>query len=123
MDRKEIQKKLGPQITDRFKVIIHDFKGPDIVKVGWVKGGPVYLNRHFLEADLRLCVGCVVPHNETGFGGGAKRVVPGLAGHLTIAHFHGALPPRPIGQADAINKAFDRRSWAEEVARHIRTDA
>ena len=97
--------------------------GADIQKVGWIEGGPVYLNRHFLEADVKICVGCVIPHNETGFGGGAKMVVTGVAGHLTIAHFHGALLARTAGKIEGVPNVQDRRVWAEQVARYIGVDA
>lgn len=119
MNRSEIIKKITLEIADNFKCIIHDFMGADVSKVGWVKGGPVYINKFFLQADLRVCLGSVVPHNETGFSGGAKMIVPGISGHLTINHFHGALPPRLAGQLDAKSSVQDRRVWSEQVARHL----
>jgi nickel-dependent lactate racemase len=117
----ELARKLGPGPAARLPVVVHDFLGPDVRRVGWIDGGPVDLNRHFLEADLRILVGGVIPHNETGFGGGAKMVVPGLAGHATIAHFHGALPPRLAGELEP-GPRVDRRAWAERVAREIGVD-
>ena len=108
-----------PEAVKRFELIKHNFTGPDIRKVGWVRGGPVYLNRYFLDADLRIVVGSVIPHSETGFGGGAKMVVPGVSGRLTIAHFHGALPPRPAGKLESTGDGLDRRDWAEAVANHV----
>ena len=117
--QQEIEQKVGRDIATRLPIIMHDFVGPDIRYVGCVAGGPVYLNRHFLEADLRIVVGSVIPHDETGFGGGAKMVVPGVAGRLTIAHFHGALPPRRAGELEPEKGVRDRRAWAEEVARHV----
>ena len=86
------------------------------------RSGPVYLNRHFLEADLKVVVGSAFPHAETGFGGGAKMVVPGLSGHLSIAYLHGALPPRGAGCLESAPGVLDRRAWAEAVARHVGVD-
>ncbi len=123
MNKSEMVKKLGNKIVERFCPIIHDFTGPDIQFVGWINGGPVYINRHFVQADLKICVGNVMPHGEMGFGGGAKMVVPGLAGRYTIAHFHGALSPRTIGQLKTRKNICDRRTWATQVARHIGIDA
>jgi nickel-dependent lactate racemase len=123
MTQQEIVKKLSPEISHRFKVIVHDFMGSDIRKVGWIKGGPVYLNQHFLNADLRVCVGGVIPHKDMGFGGGAKMVVPGVSGYVTIAHLHGALPPRHKGRLDGVKGKQDCRAWAEEVARNVGVDA
>ena len=119
----EIERKLGRGIHERLRVVQHDFMGEDIRFVGWVQGGPVHLNRHFLDADIRICIGGVIPHNETGFGGGSKMVVPGVAGRHTIAHFHGALPPRPAGVVEAAPGVLDRRAWSEAVARHVGVDA
>ena len=118
MNRDEIERKIGPEIARRHEIVQHDFMGPDLRHLGWIEGGPVQLNRHFLDADLRVCVGGVIPHNETGFGGGSKMVVPGVAGRETIAHFHGALPPRLAGVLEAEPHCVDRRAWSEAVARH-----
>ncbi|MBW2315960.1 MAG: DUF2088 domain-containing protein [Deltaproteobacteria bacterium] len=123
MDAGEIERKLGREIAARYEVVHHDFLGGDLVDLGWHEGGPVHLNRAFVEAEARVCVGGVIPHNETGFGGGSKMVVPGLAGSLTIAHFHGALPPRLAGEIEAKPGRLDRRAWSESVARKLGVDA
>jgi len=115
----EVRQKLGSEIHHRHRVFQHDFMSRDLRFVGWVEAGPVYLNRHFLDADLRICVGAVIPHGEAGFGGGAKMVVPGVAGRLTIAHLHGGLPPRGSGVVENDNGQLDRRGWAEAVARQV----
>ena len=122
MNQSEVSKKLGEEIVTKYKVRMHDFSGQDIRYFGWVKGGPVYLNSHFLDADLRICIGCVMGNNNMGFGGGAKMIVPGLAGHLTIAHFHGVLPDRPKGQMEAQSGILDKRIWAEQVAQQVGID-
>ena len=119
----EIERKLGPGVASRHPIVQHDFVGPDLRHLGWIEGGPVQLNRHFLDAELRICVGGVIPHNETGFGGGSKMVVPGVAGRETIAHFHGALPPRLAGVLQAEPGRIDRRVWSEAIARHVGVDA
>ena len=123
MEPAEVERKLGREIARRHPIVAHDFLGDDLVDLGWHRGGPVQLNRSFVEAEARVCVGGVIPHNETGFGGGSKMVVPGLAGSLTIAHFHGALPPRLAGQIDAGPGRLDRRAWSESVARELGVDA
>ena len=123
MSPDEIERKLGPGVAARHEIIQHDFMGPDLRHLGWFEGGPVELNRHFLDAELRICVGGAIPHNETGFGGGSKMVVPGVAGRETIAHFHGALPPRLAGVLEAVPGRVDRRVWSEAVARHIGVDS
>ncbi len=41
---------------------------------------PIWLNRHWLDADVRITTGFVEPHFFAGFSGGPKMVAPGLAG-------------------------------------------
>jgi nickel-dependent lactate racemase len=123
MTATEVEHKLGREIAGRYPIVHHDFLGDELVDLGWHEGGPVQLCRAFVEAEARVCVGGVIPHNETGFGGGSKMVLPGLAGSLSIAHFHGALPPRLAGEIETAPGRVDRRAWSESVARKVGVDA
>ena len=51
---------------------------------------PLVLNRHFVEADLKLVTGLVEPHFMAGYSGGRKVIAPGIAHHETIRTFHSA---------------------------------
>ncbi|MBI2907028.1 MAG: nickel-dependent lactate racemase [Chloroflexi bacterium] len=51
-------------------------------------GTPVWLDQRYLEADKRIVLGFIEPHFFAGFSGGAKAVVPGVAGIDTILHIH-----------------------------------
>ena len=51
-------------------------------------GIPVLLNRHLVDADLRIAVGLVEPHFMAGYSGGRKVFAPGVAGEETIRTFH-----------------------------------
>ena len=48
----------------------------------------MFISRWYAEAELRVTIGCVEPHPALGWSGGAKLVVPGLAGIETIAANH-----------------------------------
>lgn len=118
MSEAEMRLKVGDKIFGMLKILNHDFMGPDIRSIGRISGGPVLLNRHFLNADLRITLGGILPHNETGFGGGSKLIVPGIAGVNTITYFHGAIAARKLGlEAQGVDP--DRRTWSEEVAREV----
>jgi nickel-dependent lactate racemase len=41
-----------------------------------------------MEADFRIGVSGVLPHHPTGWGGGAKILLPGIAGQETICDMH-----------------------------------
>jgi len=49
------------------------------------------LNPIAVKADVRIAIGSLLPHLHNGFGGGAKLVLPGIAGWDTIRRHHVAL--------------------------------
>jgi len=59
---------------------------------------PVWLNRTWVEADVRITTGFAEPHFFAGFSGGPKLVAPGLAGLETTLVLHDAAR---IGHSDA----------------------
>jgi nickel-dependent lactate racemase len=48
----------------------------------------VWLNRRWVDADVRITTGVVEPHFFAGFSGGPKMVAPGLAGLQTVLALH-----------------------------------
>ncbi len=55
-------------------------------------GTPVYLLKKAIEAELRILIGTIEPHPQAGYGGGAKLLVPGLAGAKTVGKNHLIMP-------------------------------
>jgi nickel-dependent lactate racemase len=98
--RAELREMLGGY-ADTMRVINHD--GRDPTQLRWCgvygDGVPVWLNKHWLDADVRITTGFVEPHFFAGFSGGPKLVAPGLAGLETVLTLHDA---RRIGDARAI---------------------
>lgn len=54
------------------------------------RGTDIWLNRRYLDADLKILTGLVEPHFMAGVSGGPKSVCPGLAGEKATTVFHGA---------------------------------
>jgi nickel-dependent lactate racemase len=44
-----------------------------------------------MACDLKVGIGCIVPHSFSGFGGGGKIMLPGVAHIDSIAYNHGTL--------------------------------
>jgi nickel-dependent lactate racemase len=88
----ELEQMLGRAILDRYRVINHDARDPSmLLPAGRTSTGvPVFLNRFWLAADVRITTGFVEPHFFAGFSGGPKMVAPGLAGLETVMTLHDA---------------------------------
>ncbi|NOZ27814.1 MAG: DUF2088 domain-containing protein [Chloroflexi bacterium] len=88
MVKEDIIKKIGRAAADRLDVYNNHPYG-NVVDLGVSdRGTPVHVCRFFAEADLKIGVGSITPHGSPGFGGGAKVVIPGVAGIDTIASIH-----------------------------------
>jgi nickel-dependent lactate racemase len=114
MVRADMVKKLGEEVMRKYYVVNHHPYGY-LKFVGTTsRGTPVHLSRHFTEADVRICIGQIAPHGMPGFSGGAKLVLPGVAGYETIAHNH-----KPGGLTGGITKleGNEFRADMEEAAR------
>ena len=88
----ELEAMLGADIVRRCRVVNHDSRDTSaLAHVGdTTTGVSVYLNRLWLDADLRITTGFVEPHFFAGFSGGPKMVAPGLAGLATTLTLHDA---------------------------------
>jgi len=54
------------------------------------RGTEIWIDRGFVEADLKVVTGLIEPHLMAGFSGGRKAIAPGLAGVETMRRAHGA---------------------------------
>ena len=90
--KQELESLLTPDVVAQYRVLNHEPDNPNsLVKVGTTSDGtPAYLNRHLVEADLRIITGFIEPHFFAGFSGGVKGIMPGCAGLETIMSNHGS---------------------------------
>jgi nickel-dependent lactate racemase len=90
MPAEEYPRVVPEDILARYTVLCHDADDTEnMVYRGMTsRGTPVWVNRQFAEADVRIVVGNIEPHQFQGFSGGAKSAAIGLAGHKTINHNH-----------------------------------
>ena len=92
LSRAEIEDTFGRKMCREVRFTNHDCRAVDLVSVGTLKfGGELLLNPIAVKADLRIALGSLLPHLQNGFGGGAKLVLPGIAGWDTIRRHHVAL--------------------------------
>ena len=89
LNRLDFVKKLGENVLERFPVFNHNPFG-NCVPIGRTKtfGTEVSINEEVMKCDLKIAIGGVVPHGMTGFGGGGKIILPGVASFNTTQHNH-----------------------------------
>jgi nickel-dependent lactate racemase len=98
--RAELEKMLTPEIVRDFHVLNHEPENHAAhVQLGTMRDGtPALINRHVVEADVRIITGFIEPHFFAGFSGGIKGICPGTAALETVMSNHGA---KNIGDPNA----------------------
>jgi nickel-dependent lactate racemase len=87
----ELRRMLGNPIVDNYRCLQHNaFDDAGLVSLGQTSlGHPVRINRHYLEADVKILTGFIEPHFFAGFSGGPKGVLPSMAGAESVLTNHG----------------------------------
>ncbi|HWQ78002.1 MAG TPA: lactate racemase domain-containing protein [Anaerovoracaceae bacterium] len=88
--REDIAKKISAKALNKVRVIEHKVLCREsLAYIGTTsRGTPVYLNAEACACDLMIGIGGIAPHGSVHFGGGAKLLLPGIAGFDTIRHNH-----------------------------------
>jgi nickel-dependent lactate racemase len=87
----ELEEMLGREIVANYRIenhhgkvlAEHDYLGET------ANGVPVYLDRRYLHADLKITTGLIEPHLMAGYSGGRKVICPGIAALETVKIWHG----------------------------------
>ncbi len=104
----------GEDIINQYKILDHDCENLELLEsIGNTKRGtPVYVNRDFYVADLKIATGLVETHFFTGISGGRKSICPGLVDLKTIQKFHG---PYYLEDPNATNLVLEGNPCHEEA--------
>jgi nickel-dependent lactate racemase len=91
---------VGPEVAGRCRIENHVAQDLEShVDLGESpRGVPIFIDRRYLEADLRITTALIEPHFMAGYSGGRKSVCPGLCALETVKVWHG---PHFIGHARA----------------------
>src|SRR3712207_7601521 len=86
----ELDELVGPEITSRYRVENHHGKVlEEHDYLGTTPNGvPVYLDRRYVRADLKITTGLIEPHLMAGYSGGRKVICPGIAALETVKVWH-----------------------------------
>jgi nickel-dependent lactate racemase len=88
---KELEQMVGAEIIKKYKIINHFSKNDqDMTLVGYIGDKvPAFVNKYYLEADLKILTGFIEPHMWAGFSGGRKSILPGISSIKTLQFMHG----------------------------------
>lgn len=87
----ELVELVGDEIASQYLIENHDGKcRDDHIYLGRSpRGLPVWIDRRYVSADLKIATGLIEPHLMAGFSGGRKLICPGIAHLDTIRQWHG----------------------------------
>jgi lactate racemase len=86
----ELVQMLGEDILRSYRIVNHRARireeQQDLGRTP--EGVPVFIDREYCQADLKITTGFIEPHLMAGFSGGRKLIAPGCAGEETIKALH-----------------------------------
>ena len=82
---------LGSEIVANYR--IEDHYGTRLEEHAYLgttdRGIPAWIDKRYVQADLKITVGLIEPHLMAGYSGGRKLICPGLAALETVKVWHG----------------------------------
>ncbi|QOY91612.1 nickel-dependent lactate racemase family protein [Paludibaculum fermentans] len=110
----EIVEILGAEIAANYPIVNHNARElADHRELGVTKSGtPVFVDRRFVDAELRITLGFIEQHLMAGFSGGRKLIAPGLAYQETIKNLHS---PRFMRDARAVEGSVEQNPLHQEL--------
>ncbi len=112
----ELVEMVGREIVDAYAVENHH--GRELSEHTFLgespRGVPVWIDRRYVEAELKITTGLIEPHFMAGFSGGRKLICPGLAALETVKVWHGpALLEDPRARAGCLegNPVHEENTW------------
>ncbi|HUG90831.1 MAG TPA: nickel-dependent lactate racemase [Planctomycetaceae bacterium] len=87
----ELVELVGTEIASRYRVENHFGQRLDEhACLGTSpRGVPVWIDRRYVEADLKVATGLIEPHLMAGYSGGRKLICPGIAALEMVKVWHG----------------------------------
>ncbi|MBN2569325.1 MAG: nickel-dependent lactate racemase [Deltaproteobacteria bacterium] len=89
LDDAGIRRVVPESIAPRCRVVAHDALHSPMTDYGLTsRGTPVIINKELADADLKLVIGNIDPHQFVGFTGGSKGIAIGCGSKRTIEANH-----------------------------------
>ena len=120
----ELERLVGAEIAARYRCVNHVARDrASLVNIGRTSGGaPIWIDRVFMDAELRIATSLIEPHLMAGYSGGRKAICPGIMGVDTMRVLHGPELLADPRCAEGIIAGNPFHQQALEVARQARVD-
>jgi nickel-dependent lactate racemase len=85
----ELAHMVGRDIMANYRIENHFCRDPENYRrIDTIDGAPIEVNRHYLDAGLRILTGLIEPHFYAGYSGGRKAILPGISSFETMKFMH-----------------------------------
>lgn len=86
----ELVEMIGAELATKYRVLNHHSDvDAEQAYLGQSRAGvDIYVDKAYVEADLKIITGLIEPHFMAGYSGGRKIVCPGLTSLKTVHYFH-----------------------------------
>jgi lactate racemase len=120
----ELVEMVGEYIATNYRIENHH--GQELAEHTYLgdspRGVPIWIDSHYVNADLKITTGLIEPHLMAGFSGGRKLICPGIAALETVKVWHGPdfleHPKADCGILDG-NPVHEENTW---IGRHTGCD-
>ncbi len=114
----------GERVASEYRIIDHSCDDESMLThIGRTRSGTeIFINRHFIEADVKIATGLVESHFMAGVSAGRKAICPALVSRKTIERFHSA---QFLSSPNATNLVLEGNPCHEEsleIARRTGVD-
>ncbi len=108
MDEQQLREMLDPRtLALNLSITNHDSRnGNDMIKVCRTEyGGEIFVNRNYIQSDIKILTGLVESHFMAGVSGGRKSICPGLISESSTYALHsGPILHSPHSRDLVLNK-------------------
>lgn len=110
----ELEKMVGREIVKNYRIENHIARDKSQQEyLGRTeRGTEIWINKLYLQADLKILTGLIEPHFMAGYSGGRKSICPGIAGVDTVKIQHG---PHFLEHPNADNGIIEGNPFHEEA--------
>ena len=110
----ELIRLVGEYVAANYHIVNHKAREPDtLVFLGETSAGaPIWIDRIYVDADLKIATSLIEPHLMAGFSGGRKAICPGIMGVETMKVLHG---PKLMGDPRAAEGIIDANPFHQQA--------